>query len=161
MIPHIEKIGALRKMLHERDAIAQTIVILEELGNIDELIEEARKRIEGVREEEVTARNAAQQALVDLDLAKQAIEAARAEASAILSNANVEAGTVIANAQREAEQIRNLAAETKEDARKAVAAAHQEREGVLGEINARRAELAEIEARIDQARAAARAAFGG
>lgn len=160
MIPHIEKIGALRKMLHERDAIAQTIAILEELGDIDAQIEQARQRLAAVREEEVAARNRSQQALVDLDDVRNAIEAAKVSASEILAKAKEDGAVILADGQRQANAVRAEADADRVAAAAVLQKAKRDAEEIEAQLSLKRAELAELEGKIAQAKAAARAAFG-
>lgn len=159
MNTHIEKIGAIRKMAQEREALFQVVAILEELGNIDEQLEQARQRIAKVREDETNTRNLAQAALVDLDSAQSAIAAARTEAQTIVDNAHHEAETVINAANESAAEQARLSEKVKQDARQAVAAAHEERELILAQIKDRQADLETLNQTIERARAAARAVF--
>jgi predicted nucleic acid-binding Zn-ribbon protein len=161
MTAHIENIGILRQKQRELEAVTSLLAVVENLGQIDQTIEVAQARIAAVRAEENAARDKVQAVLVELDQAKQAASDADAYAIEVEKRAKAQAERIIADANSERDRVAALIDQDREAANAVVALTENALKKLNEQIASATAELAAINERIEQAKAAARAAFGG
>lgn len=167
---------AIKREAQRYVQLVEAAKVLEALGSLEQAEAQARQRTADARRDLAEA----QASLADIDarIVVETVEAeamlvrARSEAEGIVVAAKNDAARMLENAEREAVQTRDAADEYERviradavdlssKAANALVAAKNTLDEINADINKANAELAEINERIEKARAAARAAFGG
>lgn len=149
--------AAVQHLAKQYAAVIELGKFLDEAGSLDNLKSELEAQIAKLRADAVTAAGELQTAHEEVAKVLEASQAvtkdARQQAADIIAAAEFQAGAVLSEAEKEAARVKQAASDAEVAAANAVAESRTAKANLEMQIDAKRDELAKLEAAIAEVRA--------